>query len=109
MAMLPLCVLALLAAFSLRPGLTEETARSSSSRRETSESDDTYPGLENRAEALKLICSKAAQAIYNQLEVEQATKINVWTLDDVAKFDENLQTKPIISTSPISQNYVVLN
>ena len=92
----------LVAALSVRLTLSRESTRSSSSRRETSESDDTYVGRTNRAEALKIVCEKTQQNIFNQYGEDQEAGIGIWSQEDLSNFVEQLQPKPIMSRSSIN-------
>lgn len=89
----------LVAALSISLTQCQESTRSSSSRRETSESDDTYVGRSNRAEALRIICEKATQQVFNQFGEDQEAEIGIWNSDDLSDYVENVQSKPIISRS----------
>ena len=78
------------------------TSRSSSTRREASDTDDdtTYIGHTNRAKALELVCEKALQAAADMYENNE----RLWeddNMEDIDNFAFGIGSvkKPIISKS----------
>ena len=89
----------LIVALSFRLSHNQET-RSSSSRREASEEEETaYVGHDNRASALKTICLKVRQEISNEFGTDLEAETGIWTQDDADNFAINLHKKPDISRS----------
>ena len=98
-------LLLVLAALSF-PRVSKSVAIQSRTPRTEESSASQYVGHTNRASALRLVCDKVRQAVYDEVEENyygSETTRSIWAEEDVLHFTENLSEKPITSKSHINQ------